>query len=83
MVQQQVYSTPVNVMNEQSEDKCDRERFSELLELPIHPLLIYIVPPFTEENKLVFIPQMNSEEAWRLRDCLRSVIEQNRIFYLL
>ena len=83
MVQQRVYSTPVNVMNEQSEEKCDQELFSEVLELPIHPLLIHIVPPFIEENNPVFMLQMNNEAAWRLRDCLRSVIEQNRIFYLL
>ena len=70
-------------MNEQSEDKCDRELFSELLELPIHPLLIHLVPPFIEENNPVFILQMNGEAAWRFRDCLCSVNEQNRIFYLL
>ena len=68
-------------MNEQSEDKCDRELFSELLEPPVHPLLIHIVPAFIEENNPVFVLQMNSEAAWRLRDCLRSVIEQNRIFF--
>ena len=70
-------------MNEQSEDKCDRELFSELLEPPIHPLLIHMGSPFIEENNPVFIIQMNGEAAWRLRDCLRSEIEQNRIFYLL
>ena len=67
-VQQLVYSTPVNAMNEQSKDKCDREFFSELLELPIHPLLIHIVPPFIEENNPVFTLQMNGEAAWRLRE---------------
>ena len=46
-------------MNEQSEDKCDRELFSELLEPQIHLLLIHIVPPFIEENNPVFILQMN------------------------
>ena len=70
-------------MNEQSEDKCDRELFSEVLEPPIYLLLIHIVSPFIEENNPVFILQMNGEAAWGLRDCLRSVIEQNRIFYLL
>ena len=85
MVQQLVYSTPVNAINEQSKDKCDRELFSELLEPSTHPLLIhiYIVPPFIDENNPVFILQMNSEAAWRLKDLLCSVIEQNRIFYLL
>ena len=63
-----VYSTTVNAMNEQSEDKCDRELFSELLERPIHPLLIHIVPPFSEENNPVFILQMNGEAALRLRE---------------
>ena len=82
-MQQLVYSTPVSAMNEQSEDKCDQELFSELLEPPIHSLLIYIVPPFIEENNLVFILQMDGETARRLRDCLCSAIEQNRIFYLL
>ena len=52
--------------NEQSEDKCDRELFSELLEPPIHPLLIHIVSPFIEENNPVFMIQMNGEAAWRL-----------------
>ena len=55
-------------MNEQSEDKCDRELFSELLEPPIHPLLIHIVPPFIEEINPVFILQLNGEAAWRLRE---------------
>ena len=73
-MQQLVYSTPVSAMNEQSEDKCDQELFSELLEPPIHPLLIYIVPPFIEENNPGFILQMNGEAAWRLRDSLCSVI---------
>ena len=50
-------------MNEQSEEKCDQELFSELLELPIHPLLIHIVPPFIEENNPVFILQMDGEAA--------------------
>ena len=68
MVQQLVYSTPVNVMNEQSKDKCDRELFSELSEPPIHPLLIHIVPPLIEENNPGFTLQMNGEAAWRLRE---------------
>ena len=68
LVQLLVYSTPVNAMNEQSEDKCDRELFSELLEPPIHPLLIHIVPPFIEENNPVFTLQMNGEAAWRLKE---------------
>ena len=69
LVQQLVFSTHVNAMNEQSEDKCDRELFSELFEPPIHPLLIHIVPPFIEENNPVFILQMNGGEvAWRLRE---------------
>ena len=63
-----VFSRTVNAMNEQSEDKCDRELFSELLERPIHPLLIHIVPPFSEENNPVFILQMNGEAALRLRE---------------
>ena len=68
LVPQLVYSTPVNAMNEQSKDKCDRELFSELLERPIHPLLIHIVPPFIEENNPVFTLQMKGEAAWRLRE---------------
>ena len=68
MVQQLVYSTPDNAMNEQSEDTCDRELFSELLEPPIHPLLSHIVPPFIGENNPVFLLQMNGEAAWRLRE---------------
>ena len=55
LVQQLVDSTSVNAMNEQSEDKCDQELFSELLEPLIHPLPIYIVAPFIEENNPVFI----------------------------
>ena len=53
-------------MNGKSEDKCDRELFTELLEPPIHPLLIHIVQPFIEENNRVFVLQMNRQAAWRL-----------------
>ena len=55
-------------MNEQSEDKFNWELLSELLEPPIHQHLIYIVPPFIEENNLVFILQMNGEaaKAWEI-----------------
>ena len=33
----------------------DRELFSELIEPPIHPNLIQVVPPFLEESNPVFI----------------------------
>ena len=67
-------------MNEQSEDKCDPELFSELVEPPIHPLLIHKVPPFIEENNPLFTLQMNDEAAWRLREIYRP---PQKVFELL
>ena len=58
-------------MNEQSEDKCDRELFSEVLEPPIYLLLIHIVSPFIEENNPVFI--LHTNERW-------SSLEIERLF---
>ena len=45
----------------------DRELFSELIEPPIHPNLIQVVPPFLEERNPVYIVQMSGEAAWKCR----------------
>ena len=71
---------PPVAMNERSEGKCDRKLFSELLEPPIHPLLIHIVPPFIEENNPMFIKQMYGEAAWRLREVS---LPPHKVFELL
>ena len=42
----------------------DRELFSELIEPPIHPNLIQVVPPFLEESNPVYRIQMIGEAAW-------------------
>ena len=47
-------------MNMESKTADDREPFSELVETPIHPLLIEINP--------MFHFQLNGEALWRLRE---------------
>ena len=55
-------------MNKESETAGDRELFSELVETPIHPLLINVVPPFVNEIDSMFHFQLNGEALWRLRE---------------
>ena len=55
-------------MNMEKENLTDRELFSELFENPIHPLQIFIVPPFVDENSPTFHPQIHGEEVYRCRE---------------
>ena len=56
------------MMNDQKKkNDRDRELFSELIEPPIHPNLIQVVPPFLEERNPVYIVQMSGEAAWKCR----------------
>ena len=45
----------------------DRELFAELLEPPISPLLIHMVPPFMEVKDPMFCLQINGEVIWESR----------------
>jgi len=58
---QLIHSKPCRAMNKESETASDRELFSELVEAPIHPLLINIVSPFVNETNPVFHFQLNGE----------------------
>ena len=55
-------------MNKESETAGDRELVSELVEIPIHPLFINVVPPFVNEIDPMFHFQLNGEALWRLRE---------------
>ena len=57
-----------SAMNERNEDVRDRELFSELLETPIHLLLVNMVPPYVEENNPMFLLQLNGEVVWKWRE---------------
>ena len=50
-----------------SKNDRDRELFPELIEPPIHPHLLQVVPPFLEESNPVYIIQMSGEAAWKWR----------------
>ena len=50
-----------------SKNGRDRELFPELIEPPIHPHLLQVVPPFLEESNPVYIIQMSGEAAWKWR----------------
>ena len=52
-----------------------REFFSELVEPPIHPHLIQVVPPFLEESNPVYMIQMSCEVAWKCREFTVCLIE--------
>ena len=52
-----------------------RELFSELIEPPIHPHLIQVVPPFLEESNPVYMIQMSCEVAWKCREFTGCLIE--------
>ena len=56
------------MMNDQRQNDRDRELFSELIEPPIHPHLIQVVPPFLEEINPVYMIQMSGEAAWKCRE---------------
>ena len=56
------------MMNDQRQNDRDRELFSELMEPPIHPHLIQVVPPFLEESNPVYMIQMSGEAAWKCRE---------------
>ena len=55
------------MMNDQRKNDLDQELFSELIEPPIHPHLVRVVPPFLEESNPVYIIQMSGEAAWKSR----------------
>ena len=55
-------------MNKESETAGDREFFSELVETPIHPLLIKIFPSFVNEINPMLYFQLSGEALWRLRE---------------
>ena len=69
-----------SAMNERNEDVRDRELFSELLETPIHPLLVNMVPPYVEENNPMFLLQLNGEVVWKWREVCRP---PRKVFTLL
>ena len=54
-------------MNEENRSALDRELFSELIESPIHPLLINMVRPYVESNDPKFHLQINGEALWHWR----------------
>ena len=56
------------MMNDQRQNNCDRELFSELIEPPQPPHLIQVVPPFLEESNPVYMIQMGGEAAWKCRE---------------
>ena len=51
------------MMNDQRQNNCDRELFSELIEPPTPPHLIQVIPPFLEESNPVYMIQMGGEAA--------------------
>ena len=63
---QMIHSKPCRAMNKEGEAAGDREPFSELVETPIHPLLINIVPPFVNEINPMFHFHLNWEALRRL-----------------
>ena len=67
-------------MNKECETAGDRELLPELVETPIHPLLINIVPPFVNEGNPLFHFQLNGEALWRLREVCG---QPSTVFHLL
>ena len=55
-------------MDKVMENVSDRELFSELVDNPINPLHVHIVPPFVKENNPMFYLQINGEAAFKWRD---------------
>ena len=56
------------MINDHRQNDRDRELFSELIEPPIPPHLIQVVPPFLEESNPVYMIQMSGEAAWKCRE---------------
>ena len=54
------------IMNDRRKNDRDRELFSELIEPPINPVLIHIVPPFLEESNPVYIKSGGATWKWRV-----------------
>ena len=50
-------------MNEENRSALDRELFSELIESPIHPLLINMVRPYVEK-KAVLPADIKASKCW-------------------
>ena len=46
---------------------CGYHPFKVLIEPPIHPYIVQVVPPFLEESNPMYIIQMSSETAWKWR----------------
>ena len=55
-------------MNKKNRSALDRELFSELIESPIHPLLINMVRPYVDSCDLKFHLQINGEALWHWRE---------------
>ena len=55
-------------MNEENRSVLDRELFSELIESPIHPLLINMVHPYVDSCDPNFCLQINREALWHWRE---------------
>ena len=53
-------------MDKVMENVSDRELFSELVDNPINPLHVHIVPPFVKENNPMFYLQINGEAAFQV-----------------
>ena len=55
-------------MNKENRTALDRELFSELIESPIHPLLINMVRPYVDSCDPKFRLQINGEALWHWRE---------------
>ena len=55
-------------MSEENRSALDRELFSELIESPIHPLLINMVRPYVDSCDQKFRLQINGEALWHWRE---------------
>ena len=55
-------------MNKENRSVLDRELFSELIESPIHPLLIDMVRPYVDSCDPKFHLQINGEALWHRRE---------------
>ena len=55
-------------MNKENRSALDRELFSELIESPIHPLLIDMVRPYVDSCDPKFHLQINGEALWHCRE---------------
>ena len=55
-------------MNKENRSTLHRELFSELIESPIHPLLINMVRPYVDSCDPKFRLQINGEALWHWRE---------------